>query len=125
MKTLELATPSELDYTLGALNTVEELLARVRSLPLKDRAHIVKELIRGLDEGLEDADAKQAWVAEIEKRALEVLNGNAVEETGEMFSRIRSELRRGRREGVQTPRGGRGRIKSGGKLVRGPSSRSR
>lgn len=47
--------------------------------PAQERAKIARELLLSLDEGT-DADAAEAWVAELEQRAAEVRSGTAATE---------------------------------------------
>lgn len=51
-----------------------DLLTDALALPARERAKIAHELLLSLDEGA-DADAAEAWVAEIERRAAEVRSG--------------------------------------------------
>jgi putative addiction module component (TIGR02574 family) len=48
-----------------------DILADILRLPAEERARLALELIRSLD-GEPDADAAQAWDAEIERRGAEV-----------------------------------------------------
>jgi putative addiction module component (TIGR02574 family) len=56
-----------------------EVLSSALALPAKERARVAHELLLSLDEGAE-ADATEAWVAELEKRAQEVLSGKSTPE---------------------------------------------
>jgi putative addiction module component (TIGR02574 family) len=51
-----------------------DLLTDALALPARERAKIAHELLLSLDEGA-DADAAEAWVAELERRAAEVRSG--------------------------------------------------
>lgn len=51
-----------------------DLLATALALPAQERARIAHALILSLDDGA-DADAAEAWVAELEKRAHEIRSG--------------------------------------------------
>ena len=51
-----------------------DLLSDALALPARERAKIAHELLLSLDEGA-DADAVEAWVAELEQRAAEVRSG--------------------------------------------------
>jgi len=51
-----------------------DLLTNALALPVRERAKIAHELLLSLDDGA-DADAAQAWVAELEQRAREVRSG--------------------------------------------------
>ena len=54
--------------------TGKEILPQLLKLPVSDRAELATELIRSLDE-MEDNDAKEAWVREINQRVDEVTSG--------------------------------------------------
>jgi putative addiction module component (TIGR02574 family) len=56
-----------------------DLLSDALALPARERAKIAHELLISLDEGA-DADAAEAWVAELEQRAGEVRSGAAATE---------------------------------------------
>lgn len=58
------------------MTAARKLLEEALTLPSHDRARVAAALIASLDEG-EDADAEQAWAAEIEKRAHRVLDGQS------------------------------------------------
>jgi putative addiction module component (TIGR02574 family) len=76
-----------------ATASADDVLARARALPSRDRARIVRELIETLDDEPADEQAEQLWAVELEKRARDVLAGkNVVVETGELFDRLRNEL---------------------------------
>ena len=65
--------------TLGAIlfsmpSESTDVLSPALALPVQERARIAHELILSLDDGA-DADAVEAWVAELEKRAREVRFG--------------------------------------------------
>ncbi len=51
--------------------SVDELLNAALTLPAKERAKLVHDLLRSLD-GPADAAAEAAWAAEIERRAREL-----------------------------------------------------
>ena len=53
---------------------VEELSARARTLPSKDRARLAEELLDSL-QGDYDAEADTAWDLEIERRVAEIEAG--------------------------------------------------
>jgi hypothetical protein len=55
-------------------NRADSLLTEALALPAEARAEIAYELVASLD-GAPDADANEAWIAEIERRADEVRNG--------------------------------------------------
>lgn len=61
---------------------VADLLTNALALPVRERAKIAHELLLSLDEGA-DADAAEAWVAELEKRAAEVRSGSVATEDWE------------------------------------------
>ncbi|MCB9892122.1 MAG: addiction module protein [Planctomycetes bacterium] len=56
------------------MNT-QQLLTTALALPNEDRATLAQALLRSLD-GPSDADAQEAWLVEIEKRAREVEDGS-------------------------------------------------
>ena len=51
-----------------------QILPALRALDVRDRAEIISELIRSLDEGDEET-FEEAWDAEFETRAEEILSG--------------------------------------------------
>jgi putative addiction module component (TIGR02574 family) len=53
-----------------------DVLAEVLRLPADERAKLVRELIRSLDDE-RDVDAASEWDEEIERRATEVVDGTA------------------------------------------------
>lgn len=59
-----------------------DLLTNALALPARERAKIAHELLLSLD-GDSDADAAEAWVAELEKRAAEVRSGSVATEDWE------------------------------------------
>ena len=59
-----------------------DLLTNALALPVRERAKIAHELLLSLDDGA-DADAADAWVAELEQRANEVRSGSVVTEDWE------------------------------------------
>ena len=66
----------------------QDILASALALPRSERARLAHELIASLDEA-EDADAAEAWLAEINRRAREVEDGTAVlEEWGAVRERL-------------------------------------
>src|SRR5262245_37377739 len=102
-----------------ASRAANDLLARARALPTRERARMVRELIDSLDEGTVDEAAGRSWATEIERRARDVLNGKAVVvETGEMFRRVRDELSLAPGAKPSATRGGRGRAAGGRAAVR-------
>jgi putative addiction module component (TIGR02574 family) len=56
-----------------------DLLSTALALPVRERAKIAHELLVSLDDGA-DTDAAEAWVAELEQRALEVRSGSVATE---------------------------------------------
>jgi putative addiction module component (TIGR02574 family) len=56
-----------------------DLLTDALALPARERAKIAHELLLSLDDGA-DADAAEAWVAELEQRAGEVRSGTTTTE---------------------------------------------
>ena len=69
-----------------------DILADILRLPAEERARLARELIRSLD-GEPDADAAQAWDAEIERRGAEVDSGTAASMT---LDEYRAHVRRRR-----------------------------
>jgi putative addiction module component (TIGR02574 family) len=65
-----------------------DVLSTALALPVRDRARIAHELLLSLDAG-SDADAADAWVAELEQRAREVRAGAV---TTEDWATVRSRL---------------------------------
>jgi putative addiction module component (TIGR02574 family) len=61
-------------YTLGMSTTAEKLLEQALDLDEKDRARIAGALIESLETCV-DPDAKEAWEAEISRRAEEIEAG--------------------------------------------------
>jgi putative addiction module component (TIGR02574 family) len=59
-----------------------DLLTNALALPVQERAKIAHELLLSLDTGA-DADAAQAWVAELEQRARDVRSGSVATEDWE------------------------------------------
>lgn len=71
-----------------------DVLSTALALPVRERARIAHELILSLD-GATDADAAEAWVAELEKRAREVRSGSVkTEDWAAVRSRLASRWRR-------------------------------
>ena len=68
--------------------TARQILEEALRLPLDQRATVIAELIASMD-GEPDADAEQAWAAEIERRARRALRG---ESSGRDWSSVRSDL---------------------------------
>lgn len=65
-----------------------DLLSNALALPVLERAKIAHELLLSLDDGA-DADAAEAWVAELEKRAAEVRSGSVEAEDWDL---VRAQL---------------------------------
>ena len=57
-------------------NRTQELLSEVLKLPLAERASLAAEVLASID-GAADADAEEAWLAEIERRGRRVLSGES------------------------------------------------
>ena len=57
------------------MNQTDELLRRAMDLPPEARAALAGSLLRSL-EGPVDADAEEAWSAEIQRRLKEIENGS-------------------------------------------------
>jgi len=74
--------------------TRPKLLGEAHGLTAEERADVAPELVASLD-GLRDADAEEAWVAEIERRARRVLaDPNGGEDWSAARAEIESKLRR-------------------------------
>ncbi len=87
------ADPSE-PYFFSMPPKPTDVLSTALALPVRERARIAHELILSLDEGA-DADAAEAWVAELEKRAREVRSGSLkTEDWAAVRSRLASRWRR-------------------------------
>jgi len=70
--------------------TAENLKSELSGLPLKDRAQLAHFLIISLD-GEKDEAVESAWDQELENRATEIREGNAV---GEPAEQVFDELKR-------------------------------
>lgn len=71
-----------------------DLLSSALALPARERARIAHRLLLSLDEGA-DADAAEAWIAELEQRAREVRSGSvATEEWATVKARLTERSRR-------------------------------
>ena len=71
-----------------------DVLSAALALPVQERARIAHELIVSLDDGA-DADAAEAWVAELAKRAREVRSGAVkTEDWAAVRSRLAGRWRR-------------------------------
>ena len=69
--------------------SAEKLRTKLSNLSDADRAELAHFLISSLDKG-SDADAEEAWDAELTRRAEEIQSGRA---TGEPADKVFSELR--------------------------------
>lgn len=69
-------------------DAAKQIIEDALRLPLNERATVVAELIASID-GEPDADAEEAWNAEIERRALRALRG---ESTGRDWASVRADL---------------------------------
>lgn len=58
------------------MKATAKVLEETLALPETERAHVAAALIASLDEG-EDANAAEAWTAELERRAKRVLSGES------------------------------------------------
>jgi toxin ParE1/3/4 len=71
-----------------------DVLSTALALPARERARIAHELLVSLDSGA-DADAAEAWVAELEQRAREVRSGAvATEDWATVRARLADRWRR-------------------------------
>lgn len=77
-------TPVRYSERMGS-SFQDDVFSGALSLPAPERARLVHELIRSLDEG-HDADAAEAWIVELERRAKEL--GGAV--SPEEWSAVRA-----------------------------------
>lgn len=57
------------------METLEDLEKKVSKLPKKDRAILVRNLIRSLDNNEEEGDYTDLWIEEAERRCKEMENG--------------------------------------------------
>ena len=70
------------------------LLAEALRLSLPERAELAAELLASID-GAPDADAEQAWAAEIERRAERAIQGESRgRDADTVLAEIESDLRR-------------------------------
>lgn len=74
-------------------DAARHLIAEALKLPVQERATVVAELLASID-GEPDADAGQAWAAEIERRAERAQRG---ESQGKDWAAVRSEIEERRR----------------------------
>jgi putative addiction module component (TIGR02574 family) len=56
------------------VSTAEKILSAALELPTRDRARVAHELLRSLDEAL-DEDAAEAWTEELRRRLRQVRDG--------------------------------------------------
>ncbi len=70
--------------------TAEKLRTELSNLSDADRAELAHFLINSLDQG-SDADAEEAWDAELARRAQEIKSGQAV---GEPAEKVFADLRK-------------------------------
>jgi hypothetical protein len=75
-------------YPWSTSDAARQIIEDALRLPLDERATVVAELIASID-GAPDADADEAWNAEIERRALRALRG---ESTGRDWASVRTDL---------------------------------
>jgi len=67
----------------------EEILPQLLKLPAAERARLATELVLSLDES-QDPDAAQAWLAELDRRARDVMAGSAtIDDWAEIRQRTR------------------------------------
>jgi putative addiction module component (TIGR02574 family) len=59
-----------------SMDSEKDIFAGAMALPVEKRARLAHELLASLDESA-DADAAEAWLAEIDRRAREVEEGTA------------------------------------------------
>jgi putative addiction module component (TIGR02574 family) len=73
--------------------TTKDILDSALALPPAERAEVARELIASLD-GVAEQGAEDAWLAEVERRLLEVDSGTARTEDWEAVrSRVAARLR--------------------------------
>jgi putative addiction module component (TIGR02574 family) len=71
-----------------------KLLTNALALPIRERAELAHELLVSLEDGA-DADAAEAWVAELEQRSREVRSGAvATEDWASVKARLTDRWRR-------------------------------
>ncbi len=85
---------------MTAMATADELLSDALQLPLEERTRLVHELLLSLEAEGEDEDAEAAWPQELERRAQEVISGQAepvsVDEARRQVTERLERLRRAR-----------------------------
>lgn len=75
-------------------SAISEIEEKVRSLSVEDKAELIRMLIADLD-GPSDADADRAWLAEAERRNVELAEGKVRPVPGEqVFEALRMRLKR-------------------------------
>ena len=74
-------------------NAARLVLEEALRLPIAERGTVAAELLASMD-GEPDADADQAWVAEIERRAERALRG---ESQGQDWAAVRADIEAKRR----------------------------
>jgi hypothetical protein len=79
---------SAAEYSCVMSGRARKLLGEALDLTDEERAEVALELVASLD-GPKDADAEDAWIVEIERRARRVL---AEPEGGEDWSAVRAEI---------------------------------
>lgn len=83
--------PLHYDECMG--NEARTLLTEALALAVSDRADLAAELLASLDEPTADSqeDIDRLWAAEIEQRAIRVLDGDS---HGEPWEQVRSRIER-------------------------------
>jgi hypothetical protein len=74
-------------------NAARHVLEEAMRLPVGERGAVATELLASMD-GAPDADAEQAWAAEIEQRALRAVRG---ESEGQDWASVRADIEASRR----------------------------
>jgi putative addiction module component (TIGR02574 family) len=70
-----------------------KILPKLLKLPARERARLATRLVESLDES-QDADAADAWIEELDRRAREVVDGTAkLEDWAKVRRRIENRLR--------------------------------
>ncbi len=90
-------------YLKRMANQTQQVLEQALRLPQRERAALVAELLRTLDdegdEGLTQEEWEKAWAAEIDRRVSEIREGKAeLIEGDEALKRVRAGLKPTRRK---------------------------
>jgi hypothetical protein len=75
------------------MNQAKEILPRLLQLSTAERGHLVLELIRSLD-GSNDPHAAEAWLTELEQRAVDAGKTSGMENWNSVRHKIEARLQR-------------------------------